>query len=107
MNLNLKLTLFLVCVLTASSLAQVSEEPGEWSGELKGRAKVIEFVRVYVRMNGINVGEKRVRIYTERYGEAGDLLEGVRYQEHFGYARTVYTRAGDKTSAEVAFFDTS
>lgn len=97
--------LFLLLVFASAGLAQHSDTPQVWSCAVNGPVKSVELVRIYVRMNGRNIGERTERLNSERYNQDGKLVEEITYGK--GYKRTFYTYAGDKVTAEVSYFDTA
>jgi hypothetical protein len=98
--------LFIVILITTAGLAGQDLDPiSSWSWDLKGDVKSLDFVRVYVRMNGRNVAEKREPLFRESYNRDGKLVEEVNFFGPSGYSKTYYTYSLGKTTANIHVFD--
>ena len=95
----------LALLILFSATAVFAQEPGLAisTDDLKGQVRSAGWDRVYVRVNGRNVGERRVKLNLFRYDESGRTTEAYTYGN--GYRKTIYGYSGGNPTAAVFYFD--
>jgi hypothetical protein len=100
----MKLVLALLLVLI-TDLASAAQEVPQAETDVKGPVKSIALERVYVRKDGMNIGEERVPLSLTGYDQAGRVVENITYGA--GTIRTRYRYTGTEQTAKIEYFDSS